>query len=476
MSRSARFAAWDTSLSSRPDPADPVASRSLGARLAVALGLVFAVGGIAVAVAAFAYGRGAAQQSFDRLLIGAARQIAETVTLRDGQAVVDLPVSAFELLALAPDDRIVYAVFGRDGRLVTGYADLTIPAGAATFFAAEFTGEPVRVAQVARHFAERTYSGTIRVAVGQTLRARSQLAAQITRNALIAAGIAGLVMAGLSVFAVRSALGPLRRIETDIATRATEDLTPIGVSIPSEIAGLVAALNRFMRRLDRQIAVMRNLIADASHQLRTPIAALRAQAELAREETDPVRLKAIAERIHARSLGLSRLTDQLLSHALIIHRADAVPPETLDLRTVAIRAIAETDHGLFASHARPGLDLPEDPVWCRGDALSLVEACKNLLGNALRHGHQPVTLAVSEAGGEARLAVRDAGPGIAPAHWPDAGSRYARDSGVSPQRAGLGLAIAQAVAAAHCGRLQFARTTAAFEVALIVPATAGPRR
>ena len=101
----------------------------------------------------------------------------------------------------------------------------------------------------------------------------------------------------------------------------------------TEIGSLVAALNRFMGRLDRQIGVMRNLIADASHQLRTPIAALRAQAELAFDEPDPDRLRRIVGRIHARSLTLSRLTDQLLNHALIIHRADSEPLQPVDLRT-----------------------------------------------------------------------------------------------------------------------------------------------
>lgn len=442
---------------------------SLTARLGLALGVVFALGGLAVAFAAFAYGRSAAQQSFDRLLIGAANQIAEAISLRDGAVIADLPVSAFELLSLAPEDRIVYAIFDRQGQLVTGYDVLSPRPARAEFFAAEFGGEPVRVAQVTRFFSERSYSGRVDVLIGQTLRARTQLARQITRNALIAAAVAGVAMAGLAFFAVRSALSPLRRIERDIAGRAADDLAPIEVATPREIGSLVAALNRFMGRLDRQLGVMRNLIADSSHQLRTPIAALRAQAELAQEERDPDRLRALMERIHKRSQGLSRLTDQLLNHALVIHRADSVPLQPLDLRTVAIRAMEETDHALAESGPHPVLDLPEDAAWCRGDALSLTEACKNLLNNALRHGREPVTLAVLAGPIDVRLVVRDAGPGLPEAHWPDAGSRYTRDSGVSPESAGLGLSIVQSVATAHSGRLQFARTPRGFEVALVLP-------
>lgn len=444
-------------------------SHSLTLRLGLALALVFVVGGLALAIAALAYGRNAAQQSFDRLLLGAAQQIAEAVALREGEVVADLPVSAFELLSLAPDDRVFYAIHDNQGRLVTGY-DLPRPAESGDeFYKVEVRGEPIRVARVTRNFSERRYVGSVEVLVGQTTRARGQLALQIARNAMIFAAIAGFAMAGLAIFAVRSALGPLRRIESDIGSRAVDDMTPIDVAIPREIASLVAALNRFMRRIDRQIGVMRNLIADASHQLRTPIAALRAQAELAQEETDPDRLRAILNRIHMRSQSLSRLTDQLLNHALIIHRADSVRLERVDLRKVAIRAMEETDHANFAAPERPQLDLPEEPVWCRADPLSLVEACKNLLGNALRHGKKPVTLAVMEDATSLRLAVRDAGPGIPEKHWADAGTRYSRSSGVSPESASLGLAIVQAVAKAHLGRLEFSHSGDFFQAALVLP-------
>ncbi len=453
-------------------PEAPVGAtrHSLAARLGFAIAMVLALGGVAVSVAALAYGRSAAQQSYDRLLVGAARQIARSVSLNDGKVVVDMPVSAFELLSLAPQDRIIYAVYDSGGRLITGYATLALPDRPAAFFNTDFAGEPARVARVARPFAERTYSGTVTVLVGHTLRARTQLARQIARNALIAAGVAGVIITLLLIFAVRSALDPLRRIERSLADRAAQDLTPLNVPVPREIGSLVATLNRFMTRLDRQIGVMRNLIADASHQLRTPIAALRAQAELAQDESEPDRLQRIVGRIHARSLNLSRLTEQLLSHALIIHRADSVELERIDLRTVAIRAIDETDHALLPGTEPPELALPEDPVWCRGDSLSLVEACKNLLGNALRHGTPPVTLALSQADGLARLAVRDRGPGIAEGHWQDAGRRYARDTGVSPESAGLGLAIVQAVAIAHAGSLQFSRPASdMFEAAVVLP-------
>lgn len=157
----------------------------------MALVLVLAIGGVAVSLAAYAYGRSAAQQSFDRLLIGAANQIAGSLTLRGGEVIVDIPVSAFELLSLAPRDRVVYGVIDDRGGLITGYDSLVPPEGEGGFFSGTFAGEPARFVHVKRQIAERSFLGAVDVVVGQTTEARRELAWQITRNALLAAALAG---------------------------------------------------------------------------------------------------------------------------------------------------------------------------------------------------------------------------------------------------------------------------------------------
>lgn len=440
---------------------------SLTRRLALSVALVFAAGGTAVTVASLAYGRQAARQAYDRLLLGAANDIAGAILVRDGSIFVDIPASAFELLGLAPEDRILYAVYAPDGRLVTGYAVENRPRGTG-FAETRFAGETARLVSVARRFSERDFNGTVDVVVGQTTRARSALAREIAKSALVVTGLLGLLMVGLAAFAVRSALTPLRRIEGVLAAREPRDLTPLDVAVPREIEQLVSAINRFMARQARQFEIMRNLIADASHQLRTPVAAIRAQAELASEEPDGARQQAIVGRIHARAVGLGRLADQLLNHALIIHRADAVPHEALDLRTVAIRIL---DEGLPDEDVR--LDLSEEPVTCRADALSLVEAGKNLLGNALRYGVRPVTLAVRSEAGRPVIAVQDRGPGIPAAlraRLAAGGGRFERSTAVTSQSAGLGLAIVSAVVAAHNGQLRLTELRAGgFEAAILLP-------
>lgn len=441
-------------------------SASLTRRLALSVALVILAGGAAVSLAAFAYGRQAAQTAYDRLLTGAADQIAGSVVVRAGAISVDIPASVFELLALAPDDRVLYAVFDPEGRLVTGYPET--PRIEGRFGVVDFGGEPARLARVSRSFAERDFAGAVDVVVGQTTQARRALARDITRSALFVVGLLGLAMAGLAAFAIRSALAPLRRIEASLAAREPRDLAPLDVAVPREIGALVGTINRFMTRQASQFEIMRNLIADASHQLRTPVAAMRAQAQLAADAPDAASQRHIIARIHDRAVGLSRLTDQLLSHALIIHRADAAPHETVDLRAIAIRIVEEGDPA-----AEIDLDLPEEPAPCRGDALSLAEAGKNLVANALRHGAPPIVLAVRREGAGAVLAVRDAGPGMPETLWPTAGGRFGRTGAVTSQSAGIGLAIVAAVATAHGGALRFGRDPAGrFEAALVLPAPA----
>lgn len=459
------------------------APRSIAMRLALAAGVVLSVGAALVAAAAWTYGQRAAEQAYDRLLAGAAFEIAESVSARDGRIIVDLPVSAFKLLALAPEDRVIYRVLGETSETIAGYENAPAPAAMTedlVFYDGAMTGEAARYVGVQRRFAERAYRGPVTIIVGHTTRARDALARDIAIKALWIAGAAGAALIALAWFAVRAALWPLRRIETALLARDPKDLTPVEVETPREVATLVDAVNSFIGRLARRVRGMETLIADTTHQLRTPIAALRSQAELAVDEPDPQRLRALAAGIHTRAVGLSRLADQLLNQALVIHRADAAPLTELDLRAVAARAAEECDRDLPALGAALRLDLPEEPAMARGDMLSLVEAVKNLLNNAHRHGAPPVTLSVeATASGPDRaawaLTITDRGEGGPALLEADSGpERFtAREDGKpSYESAGLGLSIVRAVAEFHGGALRFERPpTGGFRALLALPAT-----
>lgn len=449
-----RCAAWGINSLMKPDQ-----RASLTRRLALSISLLLIAGGALVSVAALAYGRQAAQTAFDRLLLGSARQIVANASVVDGRVMVDIPVSAFELLALAPDDRVVYRIVGHDGKTLTGYDSLIIPdddVRDVAYYNLEFNGEPIRVIALSKRFAERAFSGTIEVLVGQTLRARNALAQELVGSAVLVVVLVGASMAILAIIAVYSALRPLYRIENSFSSRDPRDLTPLDVAVPSELTPVVNAINRFMSRLDRQMETTNNLIADSAHQLRTPIAALRAQTELATEESDPKTLSVSLARIHARSRSLSRLTDQLLNRALIIHRNDSVVRTRVDLRTVAMETADEFDIDSQGRARELRLQLPEFAVWVRGDVLSLREACKNLVNNAFVHGQPPVTLIVETIGDKVVLAIQDQGQGMPLQTELRAGERFVQADETSNRLGtGIGLAIVQEVLKAHDGKLLF---------------------
>jgi len=453
-----------------------LATRSLRARVVRGVLTLLVVGGLAVALASFVYGRAAARVSYDRLLTGAANEIAGAISISEGAPVVDLPLAAFQLLALAPDDRIAYSVRGPDGGLITGY-DTPLPAAVAAagggFFDADFGAERARYAVVARRFAERDFSGTVLVTVGQTLRARNAMALGLTRDALLVAGIAGLLLLVLGALVVESAMRPLERIAQDLAARDPRDLTPMDQRVPAEVAGMIGAMNGFMRRLERQVEAMKHLISDAAHQLRTPVAALRVQAELAAEEPDPAVARAMMARIAGRSRSLGELLDQMLSRALVIHRTDAARREAVDLREVALAVLETQDHALIAPGREVALQIGEAPVPVLADTLSLIEAAKNLLANALRHGQGAVQIGAGVEDGQAVLWVQDAGPGPDPAVLERIGARFERNAASRGRSAGLGLSIARAVAEAFGGTLALEPRPEGFRAALILPVLRG---
>ncbi|MWB76592.1 HAMP domain-containing protein [Pseudooceanicola sp. 216_PA32_1] len=445
---------------------------SLTGRIAVAVAVLLLAGGVIVSVAAFAYGRQAAQEAYDRLLVGAANDIAASISAGQNGLEVAVPVSAFQLLGLAANDRVAYRVLDTRGEVLTGYDDLPEPPrrplGGVVFYDADFLGEPARYAAVTRRFAERDLSGTVEVIVGQTLLARRAFAFDITRRALLVLAGVGIAMVMLAAVVVRTALGPLDRLEQAIAARDPHDLTPVDTDVPREAQAMVRALNGFMGRIDQQLASMRNLISDAAHQLRTPVAALRAQADLAAGEPDPDRRDAIVARIHSRTKDLGHLLDQMLARALVIHRAESARRELVDLRDIALEVAEAGDHALISPGVEVALQVGESPVPALADALSLSEAVKNLLNNAVRHGQSPVRIGAGVEAGRACIWVVDSGAGPDAALMAQLGARFAGES-ARGGGSGLGLSIAAAVARACHGELRLDRGAEGFRAAILLP-------
>lgn len=445
-----------------PDPK----SASIRGRLLWHMCLLFSVGMVALYGAASTYATYAADSSYDRLLMGSAASIAETLSITQGEAKeqisVDIPYAALDMLAAAPNDKVFYRVAGLDGTTVTGYGDLppyrsplgTLPANQEVrFFDATYRGEPVRFVILGREVRMGGRTGWIRIQVGQTREARSALATQLTLRALVPILLLTVLAAMIVWVTVGRAVRPLEKIGIDLAARKPSDLSPIDeAQVPSEIAPLVVAMNQFMGRLDSNISLLRAFIANVAHQLRTPLTAMLVQLRLAETgKGEAARASALA----ASQSGerLARLIDQLLSDALVMHRADEKHLDRFDLRRSVEQALQMASPGAWESDVRFTTSLKE--AMLVGDEVMITEAVKNLAHNALTHGDSPngvIEVRLTREVDGYCLQISDSGPGVADDVLADVGSRF-KTSRSSQGGAGLGLAIVKQVVDSHGGRL-----------------------
>lgn len=446
-------------------------SLSLRGRLVATIALLFICSAVALYLAARAYGVTAADKSFDRLLAGSALSIAETLSIVRGEIRVDVPYAALDMLSAAPEDRVFYRVFGPDTSTITGYEDLPIPplvdtksstAGSGDarsgpepvrFFDAPYAGEQVRFAVLGRRVAEPAIVGRIWVQIGQTRRARQSFADELALGALMPLGLMTLLALAAVWFGVRRSLQPLDTVGTDLAAREPADLQPIATPVPSDMAPLVDALNAFMRRLSASMQTLRGFIAEAAHQMRTPLAALLAQAQVALDEDDPKEQRARLIAIERNASRLTRLLNQLLSDATVTHRSDLRRFERFDLAQLVERALREVVPLAEGSgEVRFDSALTSAPI--TGDAVMIGEAIKNIVHNALRHGHAPgngkVEVRLAADDGFFVLSVNDRGPGIPEQDRERVFERFSRGSETAAG-AGLGLAIVRQVAQSHGG-------------------------
>ncbi|MFH6783193.1 MULTISPECIES: sensor histidine kinase [Methylobacterium] len=434
---------------------------SLFARLVAVLAVVLAAGAGLLLVAAWASARLAADEAYDRLLVGAALQIAESIASDGREISVDPPFSAFETLGLSPRDRIFYKVLDPADRLLTGDADLAVPVDRARLAAgpvlldAEHRGQAVRAVVAGRYVPDAAKAGFAAVVVAQTREARGQLARALTVKAsLMVLAMSALALGAVAV-AVRAALRPLRAIEGVLAARGPNDLQPLGLAAPQEIHLLVTSIDHFMGRLSGHVAVMKRFIADAAHQIRTPLTALAAQLDLLSSETDEGRRRDQIDRLRRRTAELGHLTNQLLNHAMVIHRARSAAFSPVDVAGLARRTLIDALQQAGGRSVDAGYEGPDGAVTIPGDAIALREALANLIHNAFKHGARSrLTVRLGHERGRVLLAVEDDGPGIPAADWARVREPFqaATGGGVG---SGLGLSIAAEVAAAHGGELRF---------------------
>lgn len=430
---------------------------SLQRRLLSLMALGFIILLLIISLLLWNYARGAANRTYDLLLAGAALSVLERVSPGPNGPSVDLPSSAMEILALAPDDRVVYRVFSPDTGAITGESDLPFPPEVSlqatpVFFDAPY-GDPFRFVLQGRQLNSPDGRLWVAVQIGQTLDARRAQQMSLFLNGM--AGLAGISLIGLGFvwLAIQRALRPLRQIEADLRARSPGDLTPFADTSPREINGLFEAINGFIARLDRNLKLTEGFIADVAHQTRTSLSALQGHLSLAADSDDPKQMHARLVRAERQAERTVRLTNQLLANAMVIHRSDRATLKPVALKPVVRDTLAELLRDsrmrkiivtFEADHVEDGDDM------LIADALSIREALRNLIDNAVRHGppDNKIDIALDIENDALMLKVEDAGPGIAEA---DRGRATERFSSIKQDTAGsgLGLAIVQAVADGH---------------------------
>ena len=417
--------------------------------LVVALGLLFAF--------IYDYAHRSSDRAFDRLLSASALTIAGAVVVEDSGVVLELPSAA--LAMVSGQDRLFYKVLGPKGEYVTGYADLArdLPLAVSDmpiFHDLRHNDEAVRMVTVGRLLATEAGTGWVTIRVAETRGARDALTTEILGNSVLPI-LSLAILAMVMVWVVLGhALAPLSEIDRVLRQRSPEDLSPVDVPVPAEIQRLVGGLNGFMARLQHSSARLAGLVAEAAHQVRNPLASLRAQSELALSETDDTKLRERVARIHERAVEASHLVTQLLMDATISHRMDAFEASPVSVAVMIDEVIDRLDED-----QRPRVDLvrgPEtDALVLNGDRVALREMLRNLVDNALAYSTGRVEVgAVIPRPDTLRLQVRDRGPGIAPALRARVQERFTRGDGVEGKiGSGLGLAIVRRVAEGHGGVL-----------------------
>jgi two-component system sensor histidine kinase TctE len=421
-----------------------------------------------------------AARPYDRELADVARALARQATVQT--STTDLPVgsvraelerAAATLKRDEDDDRSYYQVLGRRGELLAGEAGLAVPGeerlpapeGGVRFRDDTIGDEPVRVAYLWLPPAPGETSSEALVQVAETLGKRSKLATEIIKGVILPQFIILPLAVLLVWFALSRGIRPLAELQQRIRKRESTDLSAIpDGDVPDEVAPLVHAINDLLQRLDKTIATQRHFLADAAHQLKTPLAGLRMQAELAAREIDsgggdPASMKHTLRQIALSTQRAAHMVNQLLAMARAEDTGQAARHQTVDLAAVTRAVVRDFVPRAIERRIDLGYEGPDHAgpeggsTRVRAEPVLLSEMVRNLVDNALQYTPQGGTVTVrvlTDPFGQAvMLQVEDTGPGIAPAEREAVFRPFYRALGTQVDGSGLGLAIVAEVVQRH---------------------------
>ncbi len=400
-----------------------------------------------------------ANQPYDLALADSVRALARLVSVQEGEVVVHFPAPPRALFRADQDDAVYFQVADDKGVIVTGDAEI-LPApmppsllGEEVLFRDELIhGEDVRVAYRFLRPEPSMPDLLVQVQVAETRNKRTDLASRVVTGVLLPQ-FAIIPLAVILVWVGLSrGIAPLNRLQSLIRRRRPTDLSPVApASVPEEVRPLIVAFNDMMTRLEENLQAQQRFIADAAHQMRTPLTGLKMQTDLAMHETDPEQLRESLARIAESTDRAAHLINQLLSLA----RAEAsfeklytVEPISLDavVREVALELYPRAQ----GKQIDLGVEAGETELMIEGNPVLLREMVKNLIDNAVKYTPRGGRVtARTRFAGSPILEVEDTGPGIPDADRERVFERFYRVLGSGVDGSGLGLPIVREIAELH---------------------------
>jgi two-component system sensor histidine kinase TctE len=401
-----------------------------------------------------------ANAPFDRNIADAVTVLANHVRASEGSVTLQLPMSARDILRADPTDHVYYMVLGLRGEFVAGDAELPIPSEDdkptprdVQFRFERLRGEEIRVAYTWAEFTRNGKTEYALVQIAETLDKRSQLANEIIRGVIIPQFLVLPVAVLLVWFGLSRGLAPLAALRERIRARRPDDESPIDPrAAPEEIAPLVDSFNELLTRLSQNLQAQQRFLADAAHQMKTPLAGLLTQAELALRETDPQELRRSLRHIARSTERATHLVNQLLALARAEHTAsDPANFQVIDLIPLARRVVGDMVHEAITRSLDLGFEGDEGPARIVAAPLLVRELLRNLIENSLRYTPAPgtVTVRVRQDAESVFLEVEDTGPGIPEFERQRVFDRFYRILGTNVDGSGLGLAIVREIAEQH---------------------------
>ncbi len=421
-----------------------------------------------------------ANSAYDRSLHDAALVLVEQLSVTESGLKISLPRAVLKILEADEQDRIYYRITGPRGELVLGDENLPLPTekigNLPNYYESHYLGARVRV--VALSVPLSGWEGEYAlIQVAETLLKRQELVQEWLLSMVLKQLLLMLLVAGTIWYGVGRGLRPLVQLRDAITQRVAFDLSPLPEQkVSSEIQPLVQAINEMMLRVGGLLDVQRRFVADAAHQLRTPLAGLKAQVELAQRLDDPAQLRHALQQMHTATEQAAHLVQQLLVLARTEPDAqNAAELAVLDWHALAQKTTRDWVQAALQKNIDLGFESQEKPCLRAGNALLLGEMLNNLIDNALRYtpnGGQ-VTVRVLSEPAQLVIEVEDNGVGIRYAQRERVFERFYRVLGSEQSGCGLGLAIVREIATRHGGtaRIQDAQSEHGCCVRLVFPNT-----